>query len=270
MSVKLTLSLFLAAFAVVHSANILDLLNWEDGKKLLEATQTQSTTPELRNDINCKWKCKGPACVCCIDTNVTSYDPEGAKCIHMRYMSKEEGFFVQISHGKKVDYEKIQMTNPGPLCLVMSMLFQMCAVFTHMAPTPEGLKGCVYLEPGTIFLAQSKIPLGCFSASDSKMEMKEPPKDLIVTEEETTEENNSNDEEESEGDVEFDPNKFFAGVYQTAQQSIALLSSLLETPSNSTKPATSTEVNTSPKPEENPTESSQRRGPKNLKHPNQL
>lgn len=268
MTVKLTLSLFLVAVTLAHGANILDLINWEDGKKLLEVTQSQ-TTPELRDDINCKWKCKGPACACCIDTNITSYDPQGAKCIHMRYMSKEEGFFVQISHGKKVDYDKIQMTNPGPICLVMSMFFQMCAVFSHMAPTTDGLRGCVHLEPGTIFLSQSKIPLGCFKASDAGMEMMEPPKDLFETEEDTSEDN-SNDENNNESGVEFDPNKFFEGVYQTAQQSIALISSFLEPPSEASKPVTSTEPSSPVEPQENPTEATQRRIPKNLKHPNQL
>lgn len=63
----------------------------------------------------------------------------------------------------------------------MSMLFQMCAVFTRMAPTADsaaGLRGCVHLEPGTIFLSQNKIPLGCFKANDAGMEMGEPPSDL--------------------------------------------------------------------------------------------
>lgn len=88
-----------------------------------------------------------------------------------------------------------------------------------------------------------------------------------MEEDDNTEENTDNGEDVEE----FDPNKFFAGVYQTAQQSIALLSSLLETTStNSTsvKPASSTESSSS-LPQE-ATESSQRRGPKNLKHPNQL
>lgn len=87
------------------------------------------------------------------------------------------------------------------------------------------------------------------------------------------EEDNSDANVDEGEDVEaFDPNKFFAGVYQTAQQSIALLSSLLEIPntnSTSVKPVSSTESSSS-LPQENPTESSQRRGPKNLKHPNQL
>lgn len=85
-------------------------------------------------------------------------------------------------------------------------------------------------------------------------------------------EESTDDNTEDGEDVEFDPNKFFAGVYQTAQQSIALLSSLLETPSSnstSVKPAIPTESSSSTPPE-NPTESSQRRGPKNLKHPNLL
>lgn len=94
-----------------------------------------------------------------------------------------------------------------------------------------------------------------------------------VQEEDNTDDNSDDNSEDGE-DEEFDPNKFFAGVYQTAKQSIALLSSLLETPtSNSTsvKPVSSTESSSSlPKPQDTPTEPSQRRGPKNLKHPNQL
>ncbi|XP_026731479.1 uncharacterized protein LOC113496453 [Trichoplusia ni] len=259
MSVKLTLSLLIAAVAVAHCANILDFLNLEDAKKLIEPAA------ELRNDPSCKWKCKGPACACCIEQNITSYEPEGAKCVHLRYLSKEEGLFVQISHGKKIDYAKVQASNPEPLCLVMGVLFQMCASFTHMAPTNDGVRGCVNLEPGTIFLSQRKVPLGCFRAREEGMEMMEPPKDAVPEEEEE----DNTEENTEETDVDFDPNKFFAGVYQTAQQSLALLTSLLETPNkNSTKPATSTEASTST-PQENP-QTSQRRVPKNLKHPNQL
>ncbi|XP_035446159.2 uncharacterized protein LOC118273355 [Spodoptera frugiperda] len=264
MSVKLTLSLVFAVLAVAHCANILDFLNLEEAKKLIEPA-----APELKNEElpSCKWKCKGPACACCIEKNITSYDPEGAKCVHMRYLSKDEGFFVQVSHGKKVDYEKIQPSNPEPLCLVLGVFFQMCATFNKMAVTADGLQGCVNLEPGTIFVSQRKIPLGCFKANESLMEMSDPPKETAVEPEESTDDNTEDGE-----DVEFDPNKFFAGVYQTAQQSIALLSSLLETPSSnstSVKPVIPTESSSSTPPE-NPTESSQRRGPKNLKHPNLL
>ncbi|KAJ8736501.1 hypothetical protein PYW08_007157 [Mythimna loreyi] len=264
MSIKLTLSL-LTVLAVAHCASILDFLNIEDAKKLLDPGTP--ATAEPREDPSCKWKCKGPACACCIDQNITSYDPSGAKCIHMRYLSKDEGFFVQISHGKKVDYEKIQASNPEPLCLVMGVLFQMCASFSRMATTSDGLQGCVSLEPGNIFLSQRKIPLGCFKANESLMEMSDPPQEPATEEEDNTEETTENGEDVEE----FDPNKFFAGVYQTAQQSIALLSSLLETASSnstSVKPASSTEPSSS-SPQE-ATESSQRRGPKNLKHPNQL
>ena len=95
----------------------------------------------------------------------------------------------------------------------------------------------------------------------------------VILNSRAVEEEDATDDNTEEGeDVEFDPNKFFAGVYQTAQQSIALLSSLLETTntnSTSVKPVSSTEPSSS-LPQENPTETSQRRGPKNLKHPNQL
>lgn len=65
-------------------------------------------------------------------------------------------------------------------------------------------------------------------------------------------------EEEADDKDTFDVESFLHGVYQTAEQGVALLSSLLDIPRNGTNPTTTT-----PKPEET------RRG-KNLKHPNQL
>lgn len=49
----------------------LDYFDWEDGKKLIEV-------PELRNDQpNRNCMCKGPACVCCVDFNITFIDLGG-------------------------------------------------------------------------------------------------------------------------------------------------------------------------------------------------
>lgn len=78
------------------------------------------------------------------------------------------------------------------------------------------------------------------------------------------------DENTEENQSGFDAENFLLGVYQTAEQGVAFLSSLLDLPNklNSTRPiakpdATTAEPVTSP-------ESAQRRGPKNLKHPNLL
>lgn len=49
----------------------LDYFDWEDGKSLIQV-------PELRNDQpNRNCMCKGPACVCCVDFNITFVDLGG-------------------------------------------------------------------------------------------------------------------------------------------------------------------------------------------------
>lgn len=74
--------------------------------------------------------------------------------------------------------------------------------------------------------------------------------------EETTEENSTNT---------FDAETFLQGIYQTAEQGVALLSSLLDIPVKWNQTST---IKTTIAPETS-TEA-QRRGPKLLKHPNQL
>ncbi|XP_072945538.1 uncharacterized protein [Epargyreus clarus] len=252
MSVRLTLSLVVAFLAASHAANILDFLDWEDGKKLIE-------TPELRSDQpNRNCMCKGPACVCCVDFNITFVDLGGPGCVHMKYVSPEEGFSVNVSYGKNLIHSsKIQGANPAPICLeVFGRFAQVCAKFSDLAPTADGLRGCLELEPRLLGDGQLEFPIGCFKSTAGGMEMEEPPAEPEETPEEetTTEENNT-----------FDAESFLLGVYKTAEQGVAFLSSLLDLPgkANSTKPvAPST---SKPEPSE-----SQRRAPKNLKHPNQL
>lgn len=85
-----------------------------------------------------------------------------------------------------------------------------------------------------------------------------------TTDENTTEENNT---DENNG---FDAETFLLGVYQTAEQGVAFLSSLLDLPSkfNTTSP-----INpgaTTATPVETTSAEGVQRAPKNLKHPNQL
>ncbi|CAK1544582.1 unnamed protein product [Leptosia nina] len=244
---KLTLSLFLATVALVHSASILDFLDWDDGKKLIEV-------PELRNDQpNRNCLCKGPACVCCVDFNITFVDLGGPGCVHMKYLSPDDGFSVNVSYGKNLLHtSKIQGTNPAPICLqVFGKFAQVCAKFSDLAPTADGLRGCLELEPRLLGEAQLDFPIGCFKSTPGGMEMEDPPAEPEA--EETTEAPEEN---------AFDAETFLASVYQTAEQGVALLSSLLDIPIKRNSTTTVAPPTTS--------EASQRRGPKNLKHPNQL
>ncbi|XP_045493013.1 uncharacterized protein LOC123692318 [Colias croceus] len=243
---KLTLSLFVAILALVHSASILDFLDWEDGKKLIEI-------PELRNDQpNRNCLCKGPACVCCVDFNITFVDLGGPGCVHMKYLSPEDGFSVNVSYGKNLLHSsKIQGSNPAPICLqVFGKFAQVCAKFSDLAPTADGLRGCLELEPKLLGEAQLDFPIGCFKSTPGGMEMEDPPAEEESTEEPTTEENT------------FDAESFLVSVYQTAEQGVAFLSSLLDIPSK--RNITTTIAPATIQPE------TQRRASKNLKHPNQL
>ncbi|XP_026494695.2 uncharacterized protein LOC113399715 [Vanessa tameamea] len=248
MSAKVTLSLFLALFAFANSASILDYLDWDDGKKLIEV-------PELRNDQpNRNCMCKGPACVCCVDFNITFVDLGGPGCVHMKYLSPEDGFSVNVSYGKNLLHSsRIQGKNPAPICLeVFGKFAQVCAKFSDLAPTSDGLRGCLELEPRLLGESQLEFPIGCFKSSAGGMEMEDPPAEPEETTEETTTENSNT----------FDAESFLINIYQTAEQSVAFLGSLLDLPlrkneTTTLKPTTEQET-------------SQRRAPKYLKHPNQL
>ncbi|XP_045528179.1 uncharacterized protein LOC123716460 [Pieris brassicae] len=245
---KLTFT-FLAILALAHGSSILDFLDWEDGKKLIEV-------PELRNDQpNRNCLCKGPACVCCVDFNITFVDLGGPGCVHMKYLSPEDGFSVNVSYGKNLLHtSKIQGTNPAPICLqVFGKFAQVCAKFSDLAPTADGLRGCLELEPRLLGEGQLEFPIGCFKSTPGGMEMEDPPaqpEGESTTEESTTEDNR------------FDAESFLASVYQTAEQGVAFLSSLLDIPAK----RNSTTTVAPPTPSEAP----QRRGPKYFKHPNHL
>ncbi|XP_045771099.1 uncharacterized protein LOC123871367 [Maniola jurtina] len=248
MSLKVTLGLFVVYLTLANGASILDFLDWDGDKKLIDV-------PELRNDQpNRNCLCKGPACVCCVDFNITFVDLGGPGCVHMKYVSPEEGFSVNVSYGKNLLHtSKIQGANPAPICLeVFGKFAQVCAKFNDLAPTADGLRGCLELEPRLLGEAQLEFPIGCFKSTADGMEMEDPPAEP----EETTEENTA---EESTFDV-----GFLTDLVITAEKGIAFLSNFLEIPKKTNETTTVKPVTSTPQ------DSSQRRAPKNIKHPNQL
>ncbi|XP_063839004.1 uncharacterized protein LOC135088050 [Ostrinia nubilalis] len=262
MSIKLSVAVLLVAVAVTQCANILDYFNFENAKDLIEVPKQRE-----QNDRTCA--CKGPACVCCVNFNITFVDLGGPGCVHMKYISPEEGFSVNVSYGKNLLHSaKIQGTNPAPICLeVFGRFAQVCAKFSDMAPTADGLRGCLDLEPRILGDKQLEFPIGCFRSKSGGMEMEDPP----AEETETTTEGEDTENSDSEDSQGFNAESFLLEIYQTAEQGVAFLSSLLDLPNklNSTKPATEattakTDDDTTPSP------TSQRRAPKYIKHPNQL
>lgn len=62
--------------------------------------------------------------------------------------------------------------NPEPSCMnVLSRVAQLCARLTDLAPTTDGLRGCLQLEPTLLGDPQVEFPLGCFKSGPDGMSM---------------------------------------------------------------------------------------------------
>ncbi|XP_028028060.1 uncharacterized protein LOC114241425 [Bombyx mandarina] len=249
MSVKVVLSVL---FVIVTTANAMGLL----GQFLIDV-------PEQRNDEssrNCL--CKGQACVCCVNFNMTFVDVGGPGCVHMKYVSPDEGFMVKISYGKNLIHSsKIQGSNPEPICLqVFDKLAEVCAKFSELAPTSEGIRGCLELEPRIFLVPQIQFPIGCFKSTPQGMEMLPQPAE-IDTNKETEEEDEETETEAAETEQE----SVYQNIVQTLEDGIAFLDTFLNpNKGNSTPAAPSSTV----KPDNSA--ESQNRQSKYFKHPNQL
>lgn len=67
----------------------------------------------------------------------------------MKYLSPDEGIAINVSYGKNLIHNAlVKGPDPEPTCLnIFSRVAQMCARFSELLPTDDGLKGCVNLEP---------------------------------------------------------------------------------------------------------------------------
>lgn len=66
--------------------------------------------------------------------------------------------------------------NPSPVCLsLFGKHAQVCANFNDLAPTADGLRGCLGLELKLLGDSQLQFPIGCFRSSADGMEMEDPP-----------------------------------------------------------------------------------------------
>lgn len=111
--------------------------------------------------------CNGPSCICCIDFNMTYIDLGGPGCVRLKYLSAEEGIALNVSYGDSVLHsQRVKGPDPAPTCLNMfARLAQMCARFSELLPTDDGLRGCLQLEPMLLGEVQVELPLGCFRMS---------------------------------------------------------------------------------------------------------
>lgn len=67
----------------------------------------------------------------------------------MNYISADAGIAINVSYGDSLLHSQtVKGPDPAPTCLnIFSGIAQMCARFTHLLPTDDGLRGCVILEP---------------------------------------------------------------------------------------------------------------------------
>lgn len=73
--------------------------------------------------------------------------------------------------------------NPEPICLeVFGKFAQVCAKFSDLAPTADGLRGCLELTPKLLGESQLEFPIGCFKSTTGGMEMEDPPEEYVFSE----------------------------------------------------------------------------------------
>uniref|UniRef100_A0A182MP28 DUF4773 domain-containing protein n=1 Tax=Anopheles culicifacies TaxID=139723 RepID=A0A182MP28_9DIPT len=135
------------------------------------ATEDAEAKQEEVGPSNCL--CNGPSCICCIDFNMTLIDLGGPGCVRLKYLSADEGIALNVSYGDSVLHsQRVKGPDPPPTCLnVFSSLAQMCARFSELLPTDEGLRGCLQLEPMLLGDVQIELPLGCFRMGPKGMEV---------------------------------------------------------------------------------------------------
>lgn len=166
-------------------------------------------------------------------------------------MSADEGVAINVSYGESLLHnEVVKGPNPPPSCLnIFAKLAQMCARFSGLIPTDDGLKGCVSLEPMLLGEAQLDLPIGCFKMSPHGMEIIQSPPEAVlgVPEADKIDANNATDDSEGpESLAGYTAEDILAAVNESAQQGIALLTNWLGIAPNATDEATPDANNVSP------------------------
>lgn len=125
--------------------------------------------------------CNGPSCICCVDFNMTLIDLGGPGCVRLKYISPEDGIALNVSYGDNLLHSQtVKGPDPAPTCLkIFTTLAQMCARFSELLPTDDGLRGCLKLEPMLLGEVQVELPLGCFRMGPNGMKVIESSREVI-------------------------------------------------------------------------------------------
>ena len=116
---------------------------------------------------------------------MTYVDLGGPGCVRLKYISADEGIALNVSYGDSLLHSQtVKGPAPAPTCLSMfAKLAQMCARFSELLPTDDGLRGCLKLEPMLLGEVQIELPLGCFRMGPHGMEIIQSSKDEIKEQE---------------------------------------------------------------------------------------
>lgn len=179
----------------------------------------------------------------------------------MNYMSPETGIAINVSYGDSMLHSAIvKGPDPEPTCLnIFSQLAQMCARFSELLPTDDGLRGCVNLEPMLLgevsiyisyvlrlfelcvhivilnFQVQLELPVGCFRMGPGGMQVIESSNDVIKEQQpkqEIVDTPEAQDGPESDEDgpdtiAGYNTADILAAVNDSAETGIALISNWL-------------------------------------------
>lgn len=207
--------------------------------------------------------CNGPQCICCLDFNISFIDLGGPGnfinfyfsffnnsikktiflilrigCVRLKYLSAEEGIAINVSYGESLLHNEIAKgPDPAPTCLnIFAKLAQMCARFTGLLPTDDGMRGCVRLEPMLLGEPQLELPIGCFRMGPHGMEVIQSPQEVIQEQNPATEldkdvNSTAGSDEVLDGITAAD---ILTVVNESAEQGIALLTNWLGLAPNAT------------------------------------
>jgi len=116
---------------------------------------------------------------------MTLIDLGGPGCVRLKYLSADEGIALNVSYGDNLLHtETVRGPDPAPTCLnIFSKLAQMCARFSELLPTDDGLRGCMQLEPVLLGEVQLELPLGCFRMGNDGMHIIDSATDVIKEQE---------------------------------------------------------------------------------------
>jgi hypothetical protein len=224
----LTVLILTNIFVLALSASIFDYLT----------DDPQARDAETKK--NCL--CNGPSCICCLDFNMSFIDLGGPGCVQMNYISAEEGIAINVSYGNSLLHSQtVKGPDPAPTCLsIFTQLAQMCARFSELLPTDDGLRGCVNLEPMLLGETQLELPVGCFKMGPNGMEViessvqvinEQQPKDPNLQPTPAPEEDDDDEEDTTDTNVDtiagYSTADILAIANASAEQGIALISSWL-------------------------------------------